>query len=131
MLTLYHAPDLETLGELATALLATPRREPLAPALVVVPSQGTGRRLALGPARPPRGPPPGAGAWALCAGAGGGAESGRGALADPGAGAQAGHCHAAGGAAAGQVRLGPLAPVPGAIAGAVGVQPQQFELAFV
>src|SRR3989338_4161289 len=33
MLTLYHAPDLETLGELATALLATPMREPFAPEL--------------------------------------------------------------------------------------------------
>src|SRR3989338_2604954 len=51
MLTLYHAPDLETLGELATALLATPMREPFAPALVVVPSQGMGRWLTLELAR--------------------------------------------------------------------------------
>ncbi|MHA6491688.1 exodeoxyribonuclease V subunit gamma [Pseudomonas borbori] len=51
MLTLYHAPDLETLGELATALLATPAREPFAPALVVVPSQGMGRWLTLQLAR--------------------------------------------------------------------------------
>ena len=34
MLSLYHAPDLETLGELACALLAQPLSEPLAPALV-------------------------------------------------------------------------------------------------
>ena len=51
MLTLYHAPDLETLGELATTLLATPMREPFAPALVVVPSQGMGRWLTLELAR--------------------------------------------------------------------------------
>jgi exodeoxyribonuclease V gamma subunit len=51
MLTLYHAPDLETLGELATSLLATPMREPFAPALVVVPSQGMGRWLTLELAR--------------------------------------------------------------------------------
>ena len=38
MLSLFHAPDLETLGELACKLLAQPLREPLAPALVVVPS---------------------------------------------------------------------------------------------
>jgi exodeoxyribonuclease V gamma subunit len=47
MLSLYHAPDLETLGELACALLATPLSDPLAPALVVVPSQGIGRWLTL------------------------------------------------------------------------------------
>lgn len=51
MLTLYHAPDLETLGELATRLLAQPLREPFAPALVVVPSQGMGRWLTLELAR--------------------------------------------------------------------------------
>jgi exodeoxyribonuclease V gamma subunit len=51
MLTLYHAPDLETLGELGTSLLATPMREPFAPALVVVPSQGMGRWLTLELAR--------------------------------------------------------------------------------
>ena len=51
MLTLYHAADLETLGELATTLLATPMREPFAPALVVVPSQGMGRWLTLELAR--------------------------------------------------------------------------------
>jgi exodeoxyribonuclease V gamma subunit len=51
MLTLYHAPDLETLGELATTLLAQPLREPFAPALVVVPSQGMGRWLTLELAR--------------------------------------------------------------------------------
>ena len=51
MLTLYHAPDLETLGELATTLLATPMDDPFAPALVVVPSQGMGRWLTLELAR--------------------------------------------------------------------------------
>lgn len=51
MLTLYHAPDLETLGELATTLLATPMHDPFAPALVVVPSQGMGRWLTLELAR--------------------------------------------------------------------------------
>ncbi|PTQ67287.1 exodeoxyribonuclease V subunit gamma [Pseudomonas sp. GV071] len=51
MLTLYHAPDLETLGALATTLLAQPQREPFAPALVVVPSQGMGRWLTLELAR--------------------------------------------------------------------------------
>ena len=51
MLTLYHAPDLETLGALATRLLATPMRDPFAPALVVVPSQGMGRWLTLELAR--------------------------------------------------------------------------------
>ncbi|MBP8263983.1 MAG: exodeoxyribonuclease V subunit gamma, partial [Pseudomonas sp.] len=51
MLNLYHAPDLETLGALATTLLATPMREPFAPALVVVPSQGMGRWLTLELAR--------------------------------------------------------------------------------
>lgn len=51
MLNLYHAPDLETLGALATSLLATPMREPFAPALVVVPSQGMGRWLTLELAR--------------------------------------------------------------------------------
>ncbi|WP_405119662.1 exodeoxyribonuclease V subunit gamma [Pseudomonas leptonychotis] len=51
MLTLYHAPDLETLGELATTLLATPMRDAFAPALVVVPSQGMGRWLTLELAR--------------------------------------------------------------------------------
>lgn len=51
MLNLYHAPDLETLGALATRLLATPMREPFAPALVVVPSQGMGRWLTLELAR--------------------------------------------------------------------------------
>ncbi|MGH8354010.1 MAG: exodeoxyribonuclease V subunit gamma, partial [Pseudomonas sp.] len=51
MLSLYHAPDLETLGALATRLLATPAREPFAPAQVVVPSQGMGRWLTLQLAR--------------------------------------------------------------------------------
>ncbi|UVE17935.1 exodeoxyribonuclease V subunit gamma [Pseudomonas sp. LS44] len=51
MLNLYHAPDLETLGALATALLAQPQRDPLAPARVVVPSQGIGRWLSLELAR--------------------------------------------------------------------------------
>ena len=51
MLTLYHAPDLETLGALATTLLAQPLREPFAPARVVVPSQGMGRWLILELAR--------------------------------------------------------------------------------
>lgn len=51
MLSLYHAPDLETLGELATTLLAQPQRDPLAPAKVVVPSQGMGRWLTLELAR--------------------------------------------------------------------------------
>lgn len=51
MLSLYHAPDLETLGELATRLLATPMHDPFAPALVVVPSQGMGRWLTLELAR--------------------------------------------------------------------------------
>ncbi|WP_439860248.1 exodeoxyribonuclease V subunit gamma [Pseudomonas sp. MBLB4136] len=51
MLNLYHAPDLETLGELATTLLAQPLREPFAAAQVVVPSQGIGRWLTLELAR--------------------------------------------------------------------------------
>lgn len=51
MLTLYHAPDLETLGALATAVLATPARDPFAPLRVVVPSQGMGRWLTLELAR--------------------------------------------------------------------------------
>lgn len=51
MLSLYHAPDLETLGELATTLLAQPLSDPFAPALVVVPSQGMGRWLTLELAR--------------------------------------------------------------------------------
>ncbi|TLX62224.1 exodeoxyribonuclease V subunit gamma [Stutzerimonas nosocomialis] len=51
MLTLYHAPDLETLGELATTLLAQPLSDPFAPARVVVPSQGMGRWLTLELAR--------------------------------------------------------------------------------
>lgn len=51
MLSLYHAPDLETLGTLATRLLAQPLRDPLAPAVVVVPSQGMGRWLGLELAR--------------------------------------------------------------------------------
>lgn len=51
MLSLYHAPDLETLGELATTLLAQPQSDPLAPARVVVPSQGMGRWLTLELAR--------------------------------------------------------------------------------
>ncbi|QLC72968.1 exodeoxyribonuclease V subunit gamma [Pseudomonas sp. LPB0260] len=51
MLSLYHAPDLETLGELATTLLAQPLREPFAAAQVVVPSQGIGRWLTLELAR--------------------------------------------------------------------------------
>jgi exodeoxyribonuclease V gamma subunit len=51
MLTLYHAPDLETLGELATRLLGQPQREPFAAAQVVVPSQGIGRWLTLELAR--------------------------------------------------------------------------------
>ncbi|WP_263146322.1 exodeoxyribonuclease V subunit gamma [Pseudomonas sp. RIT-PI-AD] len=51
MLNLYHANDLESLGELACALLAQPQRDPLAPARVVVPSQGMGRWLTLQLAR--------------------------------------------------------------------------------
>jgi exodeoxyribonuclease V gamma subunit len=51
MLSLYHASDLESLGELATTLLATPMSDPFAPALVVVPSQGMGRWLTLELAR--------------------------------------------------------------------------------
>lgn len=51
MLSLYHAPDLETLGELATTLLAQPLGDPFAPAQVVVPSQGMGRWLTLELAR--------------------------------------------------------------------------------
>lgn len=51
MLSLYHAPDLETLGALATRLLATPAHDPFAPARVVVPSQGIGRWLTLQLAR--------------------------------------------------------------------------------
>lgn len=51
MFSLYHAPDLETLGELATRLLAQPLADPFAPALVVVPSQGMGRWLTLELAR--------------------------------------------------------------------------------
>ncbi len=51
MLSLYHAPDLETLGALATRLLAQPQRDPFAPARVVVPSQGIGRWLTLQLAR--------------------------------------------------------------------------------
>ncbi|EMD98494.1 exodeoxyribonuclease V subunit gamma [Pseudomonas stutzeri] len=51
MLSLYHAPDLETLGELATRLLAQPLADPFAPALVVAPSQGMGRWLTLELAR--------------------------------------------------------------------------------
>ncbi len=51
MLNLYHAPDLETLGELATRLLAQPLADPFAPARVVVPSQGMGRWLTLELAR--------------------------------------------------------------------------------
>lgn len=51
MLSLYHAPDLETLGALATTLLAQPLRDPFAPAQVVVPSQGIGRWLTLQLAR--------------------------------------------------------------------------------
>ncbi len=47
MLDLYHANDLESLGELACALLAQPQADPLAPARVVVPSQGMGRWLTL------------------------------------------------------------------------------------
>ncbi|MBB3103856.1 exodeoxyribonuclease V subunit gamma [Azomonas macrocytogenes] len=51
MLSLYHAPDLETLGELATALLGQPQRDPFAPMQVVVPSHGMGRWLTLQLAR--------------------------------------------------------------------------------
>jgi len=51
MLSLYHAPDLETLGELVATLLAQPQRDPLAPARVVVPSHGMGRWLTLELAR--------------------------------------------------------------------------------
>ncbi|EKM95315.1 exodeoxyribonuclease V subunit gamma [Stutzerimonas degradans] len=51
MLNLYHAPDLETLGELATTLLAQPLADPFAPARIVVPSQGMGRWLTLELAR--------------------------------------------------------------------------------
>ncbi|GGJ96101.1 exodeoxyribonuclease V subunit gamma [Pseudomonas matsuisoli] len=51
MFRLYHAPDLETLGTLASRLLAQPQRDPLAPARLVVPSQGIGRWLTLQLAR--------------------------------------------------------------------------------
>lgn len=51
MLNLYHANDLESLGELACTLLAQPQQDPLAPARVVVPSQGMGRWLTLQLAR--------------------------------------------------------------------------------
>lgn len=51
MLNLYHANDLESLGELACTLLAQPLADPLAPAKVVVPSQGMGRWLTLQLAR--------------------------------------------------------------------------------
>jgi len=51
MLHLYHANDLESLGELAATLLAQPMSDPLAPARVVVPSQGMGRWLTLQLAR--------------------------------------------------------------------------------
>ena len=51
MLNLFHAPDLETLGALATSLLAQPQQDPFAPARVVVPSQGIGRWLTLQLAR--------------------------------------------------------------------------------
>ncbi|CAM5624723.1 RecBCD enzyme subunit RecC [Stutzerimonas stutzeri] len=51
MLNLYHAPDLETLGELATTLLAQPLADPFARARIVVPSQGMGRWLTLELAR--------------------------------------------------------------------------------
>jgi len=51
MLSLYHAPDLETLGQLACRLLAQPQADVLAPARVVVPSQGIGRWLTLQLAR--------------------------------------------------------------------------------
>jgi exodeoxyribonuclease V gamma subunit len=51
MLSLYHAPDLETLGLLACRLLAQPQAYVLAPARVVVPSQGIGRWLTLQLAR--------------------------------------------------------------------------------
>ncbi|PTU74413.1 exodeoxyribonuclease V subunit gamma [Pseudomonas mangrovi] len=51
MLSLYHANDLESLGELAAQLLAQPQGDPLAPVQVVVPSQGMGRWLTLELAR--------------------------------------------------------------------------------
>lgn len=51
MLSLYHAPDLDTLSELALTLLALPQTEPLAPVHVIVPSQGMGRWLTLQMAR--------------------------------------------------------------------------------
>lgn len=51
MLSLYHAPDLETLGALACRLLAQPQADVLAPARIVVPSQGIGRWLTLQLAR--------------------------------------------------------------------------------
>ena len=51
MLNLYHANDLESLGELACSLLVQPQRDPLAPSRVVVPSQGMGRWLTLQLAR--------------------------------------------------------------------------------
>ena len=47
MLNLYHASDLETLGELAVTVLAQPLSDPLAAAQIVVPSQGMGRWLTL------------------------------------------------------------------------------------
>lgn len=51
MLNLFHAPDLETLGELACSLLMQPQSDPFAPARIVVPSQGMGRWLTLQLAR--------------------------------------------------------------------------------
>lgn len=51
MLSLYHANDLESLGELACALLAQPPADPLAVQTVLVPSRGMGRWLTLALAR--------------------------------------------------------------------------------
>jgi len=51
VLNLYHAADLETLGELACTLLAQPMTDALAAQPIVVPSQGIGRWLELAVAR--------------------------------------------------------------------------------
>jgi len=47
VLNLYHAADLETLGELACTLLAQPMEDALTAQSIVVPSQGIGRWLEL------------------------------------------------------------------------------------
>jgi len=51
VLNLYHAADLETLGELACTWLAQPMEDVLAAQSIVVPSQGIGRWLELAVAK--------------------------------------------------------------------------------